>query len=78
MDGNVRVQCPGCGTNIVVMPPRVFKAIGDLWGIEGEVGFREKLATDRAQTGDRLAVADSERAYSCPECGERGTLPPTL
>jgi predicted RNA-binding Zn-ribbon protein involved in translation (DUF1610 family) len=73
---NVGVQCPRCGTNFIVMPTELYKAIGDLWGPEGEVGFREQLKTDKAKTGDRLTVADAERAYTCPECGERGQLPP--
>jgi hypothetical protein len=49
MSQNVRVQCPTCRTWIVVMPPHVFEAVGDLWGIEGELGFRERrsLATRR-------------------------------
>jgi hypothetical protein len=51
------------------MPSELYKAIGDQWGLEGEFGFREKLEDDKAQTGDRLAVADVE-------CGERGQLPP--
>jgi hypothetical protein len=45
-------------------------------GLEGEVGFREKLKHDKALTGDRLTVADVDRFYTCPECGERGQLPP--
>jgi hypothetical protein len=74
--GSVRLECPGCGTNIIVMPSRVYKAIGDQWGIEGEVGFREKLKSDKAQTGDRLTVADVDGAYTCPVCRKRGQLPP--
>jgi predicted RNA-binding Zn-ribbon protein involved in translation (DUF1610 family) len=72
---NVRVECPGCGTNFIVMPSRFYKTIGDQFGLE-EVGFREKLKNDKAQTGDRLTVADVDRFYTCPECGERGQLPP--
>jgi predicted RNA-binding Zn-ribbon protein involved in translation (DUF1610 family) len=76
MSQNVRVQCPTCRTWIVVMPPHVFEAVGDLWGIEGELGFREKIAGDTAQTGDRLAVADMDGRYDCPKCGNPGRLPP--
>jgi predicted RNA-binding Zn-ribbon protein involved in translation (DUF1610 family) len=74
--GSVGVECPHCGTNIIVMPSRIYTAIADQWGIEGEVGFREKLKSDKAQTGDRLAVADVDGAYTCPECGRPGQLPP--
>jgi hypothetical protein len=59
-----RVECPGCGTNFTVMPSDLYKTIGDQWGIEGEL------------TGDRLAVADVDLFYTCPDCGERGQLPP--
>jgi hypothetical protein len=62
---------------LLVMRTEMYKAVGDLWGIEGEVGFREKVKTGRdAETGNRLAVADVDRFYTCPECGERGQLPP--
>jgi hypothetical protein len=64
---NVRVECPGCGTNFIVMPSRFYKTIGDQFGLEGEVGFREKLKNDKAQTGDRLTVADVDRFYTCPD-----------
>lgn len=70
------VECPRCGINFTVMPSDLYKTISDQWGIEGEVGFREKLKEDKALTGDRLAVADVDRFYTCPECGERGQLPP--
>ena len=69
---NVGVTCPVCRTNFIVMPTELYRAIGDQWGLEGEVGFREKLKHDKALTGDRLAVADVDRFYTCPECGERG------
>jgi predicted RNA-binding Zn-ribbon protein involved in translation (DUF1610 family) len=72
---NVGVTCPECGTDFIVMPTELYKAIGDIGGIEGEVGFREQLKTDKAMTGDRLTVADVDRFYVCPECGERGQLP---
>jgi hypothetical protein len=34
------------------------------------------VAGEEAKTGDRLAVADVDRVYTCPECGKRGRLPP--
>jgi DNA-directed RNA polymerase subunit RPC12/RpoP len=73
---NARVKCPRCNVNFIVMPSELYKAVGDLGGIEGEVQFREQLKVDKAKTGDRLAVADVDRFYACPECGERGQLPP--
>jgi hypothetical protein len=59
------------------MPSELYKAIGDQWGLEGEVGFGEKLKDDKAQTLNRLAVADPSTASTpIPSAGERGQLPP--
>jgi hypothetical protein len=44
VEGNVRLMCPGCRTWMIVMPPEIFQAVGDLWGVEGEVRFKEHLA----------------------------------
>jgi hypothetical protein len=41
---NVRLECPGCGTNIIVMPPEIYKAIGDLKGIESELRRSGRLS----------------------------------
>jgi hypothetical protein len=76
VDGNVRLQCPSCDTYIIVMPSELYTAVGDLAGIEGEVQFSEVVKGDKALTGDRLAVADVDRSYTCPVCGDRGQLPP--
>lgn len=76
MEGNVRLECPGCGTDIIVMPSELFTAVGDLAGIEGELQFSEVVSDKEALTGDRLAVADVDRAYTCPVCGDHGQLPP--
>jgi hypothetical protein len=75
MEANVRVKCE-CGTGIVVMPPEVFKAIEQGFGQESEIDFSKRLAKDEAQTGDRLAIWDAKRVYTCPECGRRGQIPP--
>ncbi len=75
-EGNVRLECPGCGTNIIVMPSRLYTAIGDLSGIEGEAQFSEVVRRKKAETGDSLAVADVDGAYACPVCGKPGKLPP--
>jgi hypothetical protein len=56
--------------------------LADVWalighsGIEGELQFREVTSRLTAETGDRPAVADVNRAYACPVCGKRGKLPP--
>lgn len=73
----VGVTCPECGTKIVVMRPSVLEAVGKLFtgGPETELGFLEQLKNDKARTGDRLAIADPERFYACPECGRRDRLP---
>ena len=73
---NVRFECPGCGTNIIVLPSHLFAAVGNVSGVEVELQFREAMTRKKAETGDRLAVADVDRAYACPECGKRGELPP--
>ena len=70
------VTCPACGTKLVIVRPDVLEAVGNLKGPEAELSFIDQLATAEAQTGDRLAVLDAERGYACPECGERGQLPP--
>jgi len=77
VEGNVRVECE-CGTGIVVMPPAIFKAIEQAFGQESEIDFTIKITTDVAQTGDRLAIWDAERVYTCPNCGRRGTIPPMV
>ena len=74
--GSVGVECPGCGTNIIVMASRVYAAIGDLSGIEGELRFREVMRTKKAETGARLTVADVDGAHTCPVCEKPGQLPP--
>jgi hypothetical protein len=58
------------------MPAQLSKAIGDLSGIEKELQFLEQFKHDKAKTGDRLAVADVDRRYSCPECCHIEQLPP--
>jgi len=73
---NVGVKCPKCSTDFIVMPAELYKAVGDIPGLEGEVQFLEQLKTDKAMTGHRLTVADADRSYACPECGERGQVPP--
>jgi hypothetical protein len=75
-EGSVGLECSGCGTNIIVLPSKLFKAIGDLSGVEGEAQFAEVVIGDVAKTGDRLTIADVEGAYTCPVCGDRGQLPP--
>jgi predicted RNA-binding Zn-ribbon protein involved in translation (DUF1610 family) len=75
-EGSVGLECPGCGTNIIVMPARLYTAIGDLSGVEGELQFGEVVRRKKAETGDSLAVADVDGAYTCPVCGRRGQLPP--
>jgi hypothetical protein len=55
----------------------MYKAVGDLWGIEGEVGFREKVKTDETQRpGTGSPSPTSTASTPAPECGERGQLPP--
>jgi predicted RNA-binding Zn-ribbon protein involved in translation (DUF1610 family) len=76
IEGNVRVLCPGCGTWIIVLPAVLYGAVGNLMGIEGEVRFRDVVAGQVAATGDRLALADAERRYTCPVCERRDLLPP--
>jgi hypothetical protein len=49
---------------------------GETCGPEGEIGFTEQLVGDEALTGERLAVADVDRFYTCTVCGARGQLPP--
>ena len=75
LEGNVRVVCP-CGTSIIVLPSMLYEAVGEQFGIEGEVRFRDVVAGQVAATGDRLAVADAERGYTCPVCERRDRLPP--
>ena len=78
MEGTVRLVCPRCDTSMIVMSPEVYGAIGGLFGgLEAETEFKAWLADQKARTGDRLAVADVERVYTCPECGQRGQLPPS-
>jgi predicted RNA-binding Zn-ribbon protein involved in translation (DUF1610 family) len=72
----VGVLCPSCGTNIIVMPAQLSKAVGDWGGTEVELQFLEQIKTDKAKTGDRLAIADVARRYTCPECGHDEQLPP--
>ncbi len=78
MEGNVRLRCPECRAWVIVMPPEVYEAVGNISGIEGEIGFLEQLKDDTAQTGDRLAVADATGGYTCPECSRPGQLPPAV
>ena len=72
----VGVQCPNCRTHIIVLPAKLYKAIGDLQGAEGELQFLEHIKTDKAKTGHRLAIADVDGRYTCPECDHPGQLPP--
>jgi hypothetical protein len=51
-EGSVGLECPGCGTNIIVMPARLYTAIGDLSGVEGELQFGEVVRRKKAETGD--------------------------
>jgi hypothetical protein len=80
---NVRVTCPGCATNFIVMRTEMYKAVGDLWGIEGEVGFREKVKTDETQrpgTGSpsptSTASTPAPSVGSVGSCRRRRTAPP--
>jgi DNA-directed RNA polymerase subunit RPC12/RpoP len=76
---SVGVTCSECGTKIIVMRPSLLEAIGKSFSPGApvsELAFLEQLKTDKAVTGDRLAIADPERFYACPECGKRDRLPP--
>jgi hypothetical protein len=73
---NVGVTCPDCGTRIIVMPPDLFKAIGALSGVEGELQYQEVISEKKAKTGARLTHADVDGAYTCPACEQPGQLPP--
>jgi hypothetical protein len=75
-EGSVGLWCPGCGTNVIVLPARLFKVVGDWSGIEGEAQFAEVVIGDEAKTGARLTIADVDGAYTCTVCGDRGQLPP--
>jgi predicted RNA-binding Zn-ribbon protein involved in translation (DUF1610 family) len=72
---SVGVLCPKCGTSFIVLPPGVSGAIGESFGEESELEF--VIDPGKAVTGAALTVADVDRRYSCPACGERGrVLPP--
>jgi DNA-directed RNA polymerase subunit RPC12/RpoP len=76
--GSVGVQCLECGTKIIVLPAALYEAIGNAFsgGIDTELQFLEQIKGDKAKTGDRLAIADVDGRYSCPECGHQEQLPP--
>jgi hypothetical protein len=72
VEGSVGITCTRCETLIVVMPAEAYEAAGP----ETELEFTAHFASGETQTGNRLAVADANRHYACPACGERGRLPP--
>ena len=39
MEGNIRLGCPWCDTNIIVMPPDLYEALGQWGGLEAQVEF---------------------------------------
>lgn len=67
-----------CRTNIIVLPAAVYETIGTAFtgGMETELQFRDQIKTDKAKTGDRLAIADVDGRYTCSECGHEEQLPP--
>jgi hypothetical protein len=73
---SVGVPCSRCGTKLIVLPGTLYKAIGDLGGVEAELQFAEVTVGDTAKTGAVLTVADVHGGYTCPNCQERGQLPP--
>jgi hypothetical protein len=72
---NVRLECDGCGTDLIVLPPEMFRAVGARLGLEAELQLSQVTETLEAETGDRLAIADVDRFYRCPVCGDAGQLP---
>jgi hypothetical protein len=54
----------------------LFRALGDAFGIEAETQFQDVVSGGTAKTGDRLVIADVDRFYTCPVCGQGGPLPP--
>jgi hypothetical protein len=68
----------GVPDQIIVLPAALYEAIGNAFsgGIETELQFLEQIKGDKAKTGDRLAIADMDGRYSCPECGHQEQLPP--
>jgi hypothetical protein len=76
MDETVSVKCE-CGTEIIVLPPKVYEAMGDSFGgLEAELAYREALKSDTALTGARLTIRDPEGVFYCPECGRVDQIPP--
>jgi hypothetical protein len=72
---SVGVECAACATELVVLPATLFKAIGDLSGVDGELQLAEVVVGDTTKTGSTLTIADVDGGYTCPKCGERGQLP---
>ena len=76
MEGNIRLGCPWCDTNIIVMPPDLYEALGEWGGLEAQVEFSQVVHGSLTPGGDRLAVSDPRRQVTCPVCGRGIQLPP--
>jgi hypothetical protein len=72
---SVGVSCSRCGTQLIVLPGTLYKAIGDLGGVEAELEFAEVVVGNSAKTGDVLTIGDVHGGYTCPNCEARGQLP---
>jgi hypothetical protein len=68
------VQCRECATNLIVLPAVLYKAVGDRWGSEGELELLVQIKTDEVRSGERLAFADVDGRYTCPQCGHPDLL----
>jgi hypothetical protein len=76
MADSVGVTCVGCGTDLLVMPTELYRAILDTLGsVEAEADFTLHAAPETPAIGARLAIADTERRYACPGCGRHERLP---
>jgi hypothetical protein len=73
---SVGVPCSRCATQLIVLPGTLYNAIGDLGGVEAELQFAEVVVGNSAKTGDVLTIGDVHGGYTCPNCQERGQLPP--